>query len=318
MSARFEAATGSLTGAAHTATGAPNQDDAHVARGRACLVAVVCDGCTRQPRSHVGAAIGARLIGTGLQRQLDRCTRPADVSAQAYYEELLERVRLDACTHLRLLAQAMGDSVGSVAEAFFLFTAVGVALTEADAVLFWIGDGVVAVNGEVDRIGPYPDNRPPYVGYGLPGLRVDGFAPEALRFQARVLPVEEIDSCVVGTDGVGALVDGADRPTPTGAPFGPLARLWERDLHFRNPDGLRRTLATANRLPDGGDPVEAAARIAGAIRQDPRATQPDMLAAYVRGVAERLRAGTPAPLCPDDATVAVVRRVRVAEATDPA
>jgi hypothetical protein len=66
------------------------------------------------------------------------------------------------------------------------------------------------------------------------------------------LPIAELDTAVIGTDGVGDAMRGAAQPLPgTNEPFGPLSQFWEDDRYLRNPDLLRRRMARAARAVPG-------------------------------------------------------------------
>ena len=86
----------------------------------------------------------------------------------------------------------------------------------------------------------FPDNAPPYVAYGL--LRpAEGFAV------LRRLDTTALDSLLIGTDGAADLAALAGARVPgTDEPVGPLARWWQDDRFFRNPDAVRRRLALLN------------------------------------------------------------------------
>jgi hypothetical protein len=124
----------------------------------------------------------------------------------------------------------MGECLAATVEELFLFTVVGAVVTERLGVVFAVGDGVIAVNGEA-RVLSFPGNAPPYLGYGLLGP-----GPAFVVLAER--PTAEVDSILIGTDGLASLM-GAEAP--------PLRRFWTDDLYFRNPAALTRRLTVANR-----------------------------------------------------------------------
>ncbi len=99
-------------------------------------------------------------------------------------------------------------------------------------------------NGERIKLGPFPGNAPPYLGYALIDSAID---PMLLRFNVfATMPTEQLQSFLLGTDGVEDLVQLWDTILPNGKPIGVIDRLWEEDRFFTNPDMLRRHLALVN------------------------------------------------------------------------
>lgn len=237
MTLGFECAAGSVPGRNHVGHGrllaGKNNQDAwafHAAAGS--LVAVVCDGCSGGRHSEVGAAIGARLVARTVSRHL---LAGADVA------DALEPARQEILARLDTLADVLGEDRAAVVTDYLLFTVVGVAITARDTAVFALGDGLIAVNGDWRRLGPFPANAPPYLGYGL-------LHDPAPRFELlRVLPTAAVESVVLGSDGLGDLVAAADRAIPgTVEPVGTPEQFWRNDLFFRNADALRRRLARIN------------------------------------------------------------------------
>jgi hypothetical protein len=224
---RFDIAGGSVTGRGHALAGRGNQDAYAFHADGDRLVAAVCDGCGSGAHSEVGAQLGARMVTSLLLRRLAEGASPAD-------DAIWEALRGDLLSALRPAAVAAGDHLPTTVSDLLLFTIVGVAIAGDAGVVFAAGDGVVAVDGEIRRLGPFPGDAPPYVGYGLLGDReappitvVSAFSPS------------QVQSILIGTDGACALAD---------ADGGRMLRdLWEEERHFRNRDALRRTLALHNR-----------------------------------------------------------------------
>jgi hypothetical protein len=236
------------------------------------VVAVVADGCGSGRASEVGARLGSRLFGESLRRRLDAGSSVVDPG-------LWQGARKDVLAHLRILANAMGGDLPGVISEHFLFTLVGVAVTPELTAVFSIGDGVIAVNGDVQVLGPYPNNQPPYLAYDL----LAGIADEPMTVQLHsVRATAEIDSVLIATDGALELIEAADQTVPGGVErVGGLARLWEEDGWFRNRDALRRWLTRINR----------------------EVTRPDW---------ERQRLDRQRGLLRDDTTLVVVRRAGAA------
>ncbi|WP_437513171.1 protein phosphatase 2C domain-containing protein [Sorangium sp. So ce1099] len=235
----FEIAGGTVTGTDHLAVGRPNQDAYAFRAEGGCLAAVVCDGCGSGARSEVGAALGARLV---TEQVLGALRRGADVESPETWEE----VRRGTLAPLRAVAGGMGGRLADVVSTYFLFTAVGLAISGDTACAFSLGDGVIALGDELLRLGPFARNEPPYLAYGLLDRPPGGEAP---RFTVhRAFPSSALRTALLGTDGALDLLESASRRLPGGGgEVGPLSTFWEDDRYFRNPDAVRRRLALINR-----------------------------------------------------------------------
>ena len=203
-------AAGSAPGRAHLLAQRPNQDAFALRSGPWGAAAVVCDGCGSEPHSGFGALLGAALAAQAAARQAEA---EGTLDLNALGAEILAGLRL------------VMASAGLDLREHFLFTVVGAAFIGDRATVFACGDGVAAVDGALTRLGPFPDNAPPYLAYALEGSAValervyDGPAK----------------SVWVGTDGVAE----AD-----------LGALWADPRLQLNPDFLRRTLSRARLVDD--------------------------------------------------------------------
>lgn len=233
----FELVGGSVTGTLHRKADKPLQDAFGWRRGPRSLVAVVCDGCGSSPHSEVGARLGARLFCEAIGAQLDAGLAVDDPL-------VLQRARADVLTELGRLATAMGGTWSDTIADYFLFTVMGAAITGASAVIFGAGDGVYAINGEVHVLDAGPENRPAYIAYGLlsPGSAESELAIHAAR------PTADIESILLGTDGVADILSAEDRAVPgSNRPVGAISQFWRDDFLFANRDGVRRRLAVLAR-----------------------------------------------------------------------
>lgn len=242
----FEWAMGTVLGRSHAQTGRNNQDAWFLRQSEKACVAIVADGCGSCEKSEVGSQLGARLVGENIFRQL---TRRHWFAKDRALEEILEQARQDILAELRTLSNLMGDDVANVALDYFLFTIVGALVTEKVTALFALGDGLVALNGQVRQLGPFPGNAPPYLAYGLMPAERLSIQFESLRFQlTEMSATEQVQNLLIGTDGV------ADFQALVGEQFpgqerviGPLEEFWTEDRYFKNPDMVRRTLHLAGR-----------------------------------------------------------------------
>ena len=250
----FQIASGSVAGRDHAGAGKNNQDAAFWVRTDAATVLLVCDGCSSGKFSEAGALFGARITANAI---LQRRARPAEDSF-----EVLEDARLAVLERLRELSKlAHLDGIQEL-----LFTVVGALITPETTTLFSIGDGVVAVNGEVTVIGPFPGNAPPYLAYGL-----EKECAAAPRFKIhRVLPSSDVQSLLIGTDGVADLIQIADQTLPGRCEtVGPLEQFWCEERFFKNADMLRRRLALINRSSVAADwERQSIERHIGLLRDD--------------------------------------------------
>jgi len=151
------------------------------------------------------------------------------------------------------LAASLGPDLGATAETFFLFTLVGAVVTPHTTAVFSVGDGTIALNGALTRLGPFPQNAPPYLGHSLLDPCIAAVqAPNDVVLH-HVAPTKEVRSILLATDGADALERHAATPLPgTDEPLGPLARFWEDPRYVAHPDLLRRQLARANRRTSTG------------------------------------------------------------------
>ena len=247
MLERFEVAAGTVAGTEHASSGRNNQDGFACRWSEGALVGVVCDGCTASPHSEVGARIGARIVAEQLHQAMEISQ---DLDSRDGIAEMLEETRQKVISSLGALGLAMGSNLAAVAGEYFLFTVVGFAIGRRSSFTFSIGDGVLAVNGEILNIGPFPGNEPPYLAYGsLVASSLEATNPELLQFHIHhVLPTKELESVMVGSDGIEQARIAEIRALPgLTEPFGPLSQFWTEDRYFKNPATVQRRLAQANR-----------------------------------------------------------------------
>lgn len=207
----FQLSGGTLQGRQHALLGRNSQDAFAWAERDGRLAAVVCDGCGSAPHSEAGARIGARIAVEELLRH------GTDLPA----------ARTAILGRLTKVAAALEGAAGE----YLLFTLVGAVVAE-EAVVFSCGDGLLAVNGAGQALGP--DEAPPYLAYALLPGTVGEPALSAF-IERRRLPATELISLALGTDGALELLGGG------------LDVLAEDPLVWSNPDGLRRRLVQLRR-----------------------------------------------------------------------
>lgn len=285
MNDLFDVAAGSITGRDHVGRGnllfgKNNQDAFSCNVGRDVIIAVVCDGCSEGVHSEVGARLGAQLLSASIGQRLSLFLRLGhpDFLSDHVVSLVLERTRQDLLAQLRVLAIQMAGTDGSLSHIiseYFLFTTVIAVVTPRSAFIASIGDGVFFLNDEIKYIGPFPGNAPPYVSYALVSSSID---KELLRFTIHtIVPTEDIQTLLIGSDGVKDLVAAAERIVPGKREVvGPVSQFWEQDRYFK-PDQIRRRLALIN---------------SEVVRRDPESGQ------LIRETG----------LLPDDTTLVMIRR----------
>ncbi|OLP20152.1 hypothetical protein BST81_01580 [Leptolyngbya sp. 'hensonii'] len=236
MKALFQIAAGSIAGRDHILTGKNNQDALYYTISEHAILAIVCDGCGSGAYSEVGARLGARLTAATIAQILQDTP-----DAHLQDEDFWDRVYRTLLLQFQALVQTMGGDRVQAIRDYFLFTIVGTVITPAGASIFSLGDGCLILNGQVTEIGPFPNNAPPYLAYGL--------LEQTLSFHVHAqIPLAELHTLLIGTDGVLDLTQVADSPVPGSTkPVGPICQFWEQEHYFTNPDRVRRTLALANR-----------------------------------------------------------------------
>jgi serine/threonine protein phosphatase PrpC len=256
LTENFESAAGSIVGRFHLGQngllkGQNNQDAFAIHEGPQGLIMVVCDGCGSEPYSEFGARLGADLLVAALRTQLARGVfwgaSPSEHSRVAAL--VWERARQDVIAQLRVLALTLAGQ-GSITEyvsSRLLFTTVAAIVTPEVTSVASIGDGYVVLNEEVQRLGPFPDNTPPYLAYAMVDSSFSA-RPGSLEFQpVRVLRTEHVQSLLLASDGLEDVLACRECEIPgRSEKLGELSQFWRNDLFFKNKDALRRRLVLAN------------------------------------------------------------------------
>jgi len=242
----FEFACGSVIGRDHREANKNNHDSGHWHIASDFSVAVVCDGCGSGKHSEVGAAIGARLVVAAIVNTIGKF-KSSDSKDRLGGYPFWERVRQDVLAEMRVLINRMGGSFSETVKDYFLFTVVGAVLSPVGVSFFSLGDGIVIVNGAIVRLGPFPRNEPPYLAYALVENSV--IDPKGVEFNiVSHHEIGTINSFLLGTDGVGDLIEAADTKVPGKDELvGPINQFWTDDRFFSNPFMIGRRLALIGR-----------------------------------------------------------------------
>lgn len=254
---KIQFASATVLGREHARAGKNCQDATHTVLTDKAAVAVVCDGCGSGSRSEVGAQLGGRILANVVACHTSSWDRAKGAAfdggpfPMSVWEDIRKETLLLLKTRIMHAVDPLVSDVPWSKSGFvndhLLFSIVGMAANHNGAAFFAIGDGYFAINGELISLGPFPGNAPPYLAYGLVET-TDGKA--APKFDiVRTMPLEELKSFLLATDGLGDLIAAVDKQRllpGNQAPVPPLNSLWENEAYFKNADALRRLLALAN------------------------------------------------------------------------
>jgi hypothetical protein len=227
MEAHFDLFGGSARGAEHARLHRNNQDGIALFASEELVVAAVTDGCS----SGRGSEVGARYAAEWIVRHVREDRNPGGRDPVRLTRDLTECVR-----SLAHGLRAGGEDARGALHDFFLFTFL-VAIIEPElTTVFGVGDGAVSINGRLTVLDPGPDNAPDYVAYGV----VETQAREPVIHHRG--PSADIDSLLIGTDGVGDLIAHAKDVLPDGSCVGGLHALETDERYVRNASLLQKRL----------------------------------------------------------------------------
>lgn len=263
----FDFSFASVIGSEHVRLSLNNQDALVVTRGDWYSMGIVSDGCGSCQRSEVGSALTVRLAAKFIPDAL----RGVPVELVADKFKVVRRNIVSALGRIvNEVSNELMDSVsgfdvhggyggflteeGSISSCF-LATIVGFYACDEYVVVFSIGDGFYAVNGvlaAVDADRP-SDNAPDYPAYHLLPRVMESLPDGSAEFSIRTFSTKDVDTVMVGTDGLRFLLNSEESKVPGKASkVGKISQLWE-DKMFLNHDMMRRTLALLNKdvhIPD--------------------------------------------------------------------
>ncbi|HEY9701311.1 MAG TPA: protein phosphatase 2C domain-containing protein [Allocoleopsis sp.] len=232
MSKNFQIAAGTIIGKYHTRLGKNNQDAYYTFQSNSLTIAIVADGCGSGKNTEVGAKLAVKLLGEILVKRLENYPN-ADFWSEVQ-QDLLELIQV--------LAVNMGDNLSQIVIDYFLFTLIGVIITEEITTIFSLGDGIIILNDKITQLGPFPHNAPPYFAYNL--------IPHYQKYDFKInhqLPTDQVQSILIGTDGVEDLILSHTKNIPGKEELvGDINQFWQEDIYFQNPDMIRRKLSLIN------------------------------------------------------------------------
>lgn len=222
---------GTVLGSSHQEDRKNNQDAFYFRSTEKIVAGFVADGCGSSAFSEFGARIGARLATELMISHYDCFTDPV-----GHEEFIAKRVTIDMRDRITTIVKMMGPESdhGRILVEHFLFTLVGFVVTPYCAVIYTLGDGSYKVNTDpVVNLGPFPNNTPPYLAYGLLKSSID----PAECFIKPATCISNFESIIVGTDGIGSIT----------TEFGDGAlTAFTQDRMFKNTDMVRRRLWQLN------------------------------------------------------------------------
>ena len=229
------------------------------------LAAVICDGCSQHPNSEAGAKLGSRILVKELLTQYQRYVQK-DARGWAEYplpQSFWDRLLADTLAQLRVMAMMLTEPGGSLTETiqnFFLFTTVGALCAPQGVVIFSVGDGNFALNGKHTKLGPFPNNRPPYLAYNMFETVDFRDQPELLRFKVQpAIAADQLQTLLLASDGADDIVAHENDLLPgLTTKCGPLSQFWEDPTYVTSGVAIRRRLVLMNsqipKLAGGKEP----------------------------------------------------------------
>jgi hypothetical protein len=244
----FQIAGASVLGTRHLKIGRNNQDSYVWIKNPDYIIAIVSDGCSSGLHSEVGSKIIAPLFAQTLATYLSKPHPSLSDENFFRHDWLWYNVRQDVLAHIRILAQSMDENLIAAICTYFLCTIVGCVITPQSTCIFSCGDGVFYLNGALHVLGPFPGNKPPYLCYGITGSEITNTNPTLLDIQRHsICPTDDVQSILIGSDGVNDLVNLADQTLPGREEnIGDINQFWINDIYFTNPEWMRNVLTTIN------------------------------------------------------------------------
>lgn len=239
LSQQFLATAGSVVGREHVRVHKNNQDGYAIASDGETIVAAVTDGCSSSKYSEVGARLAAAWLA--------RCaTTYAPGPTGPERAEALGDALIDFISSVCIQMSPGGMPIDDLLHHYFLFTYLCVVLTREDVWIVGQGDGVFSVNGVTTVLDSGPDNAPRYPAYRLADPKrlkggaetVHGGKPATLYTGASA----DLESLVIGTDGLVDLMQSADQSLHDGSRQGGLEQFERENRFITNPTLVHKKL----------------------------------------------------------------------------
>jgi hypothetical protein len=239
----FECADGSIIGKYHRNINSNNQDSYIKTEDDDHIIAVVCDGCGSGVTSEVGSILGSSIVSfelnaSGLHRLGDD---------RKEIEFCLERVQRSAEGRIESIAHEVGLPIVIAIAESFLFTIVAAVIGRDYTYIISFGDGFYAINNTIKEIGPFENNAPPYIAYGVIKEYVKGASQMKFVLNEIVL-TSDLQSLLIATDGLDDLIKARKNKLPGRDELvGDVSQFWTDDIYFSDIGAVCKKLSLINR-----------------------------------------------------------------------
>lgn len=232
----FEVMFGRTAGREHRTAGnlLNCQDAAGTRMFNSQIIGALSDGSGSQPHSEFGSQLIVNLLLKLIPARL-KANKPLD---EAWFAELYKTL----VRHIVANAKANFADPYQACNTHMMATAGGFILSEELLTFFGAGDFFIVINGEVHEWKPEKDNKPLY-----PILSAVFKDDPRFVFRTLTVPVAELKSFAMGTDGFGDLlaVCGNRECYPgTDDVVGPIKQIWTNDKFYTDPDACGQWLNT--------------------------------------------------------------------------
>ena len=243
----FEIAGGTVAGTRHIKRGINNQDFYSFIRTDDYIVAIVSDGCGSGLHSEVASKIQTNFLIQAIAKQYET-SFPELGKHILLYPNFWKEIEKSVLNSIEVLAHQMGTNLRSTIVNYFLATCVGVLITKQYTQIFSCGDGVFILNGDINLLGPFEGNMPPYLAYAITGSSITDKNPELLGlYRHEVISTDHLHSLLLGTDGIEDLIKKSNSFFPGQEKnIGNISQFWENDTYFQNPQFISNTLRMMN------------------------------------------------------------------------
>jgi serine/threonine protein phosphatase PrpC len=226
---KFFITSGSVCGAMHRNTFRNNQDAIFIAENEKALVGIVSDGCSGGKHNEVGSKLITRFICNQLLEMSSKLDKPAKMN------KILERVRIKSLNLIRYILNSTGGNIKQNIQDMFLFTIIGVVITDNHSFIFTMGDGAYVLNSNLYIIDQ--KNQPKYLAYGL----IDELDTPHFKIR-KVIKTKRIENLILSSDGITYLLYNSEKILKDGKPAGNHNQFLNEERYLKNRSLLQKRL----------------------------------------------------------------------------
>ncbi|MFN8391439.1 MAG: protein phosphatase 2C domain-containing protein [Bdellovibrionota bacterium] len=206
----FRPSRGSVMGYRHFRTGTNNQDAEEARPIGNYFAAMLSDGIsTHEDRKKMFSEFGARaIVNIGLRSLASVMEKHGGSAVKTVLNKMLRQTALEVIALVQRFAhtkEMAPREMSDFLEHHFGATMVGVIIGPRKTHIFWLGDGLYAVNEKVVRFGRDTMNHPANIVHVAWDLLVHG--DTKIRFGVHSIDTSEIDTLFIGTDGMDSWFD---------------------------------------------------------------------------------------------------------------